>query len=956
MSTLKLFLKKKNIFCGVSAILSFLTVATVGFNAVCMKNAGVINDFFGINTSEMVNMGSNTGDTLYYGSSYGDGTLSAKNLDALVEDTLKHNVQELEEGSVLLKNDADALPLKSTERRMDVYGKYSEHLVGFNATTDNANYISFKNALLNENFDLDGGDKASVACVVLSRTGKEGEDLKLSNANGESALALEEEEKNLLKEIKSKGYEKIIAIINASNAMELEWMYSTEYGVDAALWVGGPGVVGSVGIVNVLTGKACPSGRLVDTYASNSLSSPACVNGNNNSQKWSNVSYLQTQTTERMSSVSFYNIQAENIYVGYKYYETRYEDSLLSRFGANDSVGSSTGGAWNYADEITYPFGYGLSYTQFEQSIKNVEKSGGEYAIDVEVKNVGDVAGKSVIQVYGQTPYGDYEINNKIEKSSIQLVGYGKTETLQPDESEIVTVTVEEYLLASYDYVNGEGGYALTAGDYYLAIGENSHDALNNVLAAKNVNGLYDENGAPVDGDASKAYTWKQAENDYDSYKLSYSGKVEVKNQFEDCDINYWIKDAVTYLTRSDWKNTYPIQAPSLAITDEMIQVINGEEYTMPDGAEEVYKTVVQGKDAGITSFMMMGKSFDDPTWDVFISQMSIEEMAQTLSETRLNDQIDSIVMPSYRAENGPLGLSSFYNCEGSKYDGTPCCRYADKPVLAATWNEELIENRGRLNGEEMLFAGYYEIYAPGANLHRTPFSGRNNEYYSEDANLTYMILTTEVVAMQKCGVTVQVKHIAGNDQEYNRQGICTFFTEQAFREGALRGFEGAMTKGESRGCMGGLHRLGLRWTNSSKAFCTGVLRNEWGFLGRLGTDGLGGKYMLHFSTSLSAGTTSYDLDNSGSAGKYVIDYLRSSNDGYMLLKLREAVKYNLYYMVNSPIMNGLTENTVLVYRTAWWQTALTSAICVLGAAYLAVTVCYVIGEIEERRSKNENK
>ncbi len=945
----KLSLTKKSVFCGLSAVFSFLLVSVIGLNVICSSNVGVINAFFGIKTSEIVNPNGTTDESLYFKSSYGDGKLSPENLEMLVKDTLAHNVKELEEGSVLLKNDGNALPLKDSERRVDVYGKYAGKLVGVNES--NPNLIDFKTALTNEGFDISGSDKADVAIVIISRNGSEGADIKMSNADGVSTLALNQEEKDLFNEIKGKGYKKIVAVINSSNAMELEWLYSKEYCVDAALWIGGPGTTGCVGIANILTGKVSPSGRLVDTYATNSLSAPACVNANEHSPRWTNTDYLKSNTSEVMSSVSFYNVQAESIYVGYKYYETRYEDCVLERFGANDSVGSSYGGAWNYADEITYPFGYGLSYTEFEQEIVEVtQNSNGDYTLSVKVKNVGAVAGKEVVQVYAQTPYGEYEINNLIEKSSVQLVGFGKTETLQPDEEVIIDVDVEEYLLASYDYINGDGGYVLTAGDYYFAIGDNAHAALNNILAQKGASGLCDENGNQVYGDTKQVYSWKQAENDYDSYKLSYSGKVEVKNQFEDCDINYWIKDTVTYLTRSDWKNTYPTSAPALAITDEMIQVINGEEYVMQDGAEEVYKTVVQGKDAGITSFMMMGKSFDDPTWETFLSQLSVDELSNMLSESMSNDQVDSIVMPAYRAGDGILNLNAAYACEGSEYNNVMCCRYADKPVLASTWNKELIENRGKLVGEEMLFAGYFEIYAPGANLHRTPFSGRNNEYYSEDANLSYIMGAIEVKAMQESGIVVQVKHIAGNDQEYNRSGLCTFFNEQAWREGSLRGFEGAITLGQAKGCMAGLHRLGLRWTNACEAFCTQVMRNEWGFMGRLGSDGLSSRFMTHFTTSVYAGTTSYCLDGKKSAGRGMSEYLKTSKDGYMLLKLREAAKYNLYHMVNSPIMNGLTADTVLVQRTGWWQYALTSVTCFIVAAFVLSTGLYAVFEIKGRR------
>lgn len=318
--------------------------------------------------------------------------------------------------------------------------------------------------------------------------------------------------------------------------MELGWL--EEYGVDACLWIGLPGQRGFEAVAGILNGTVNPSGHLTDTYAANSLSAPSVVNGSFNNQNWSNLEEVLEVVEDADDGVSWSTVQAEGIYIGYKYYETRYEDVVLKQGNADDAVGSSYGKAWDYAEEVTYPFGYGLSYTEFEQTLDDVVIEGDKITVTVTVKNTGAAAGKSVIQIYAQTPYGDYEKENLVEKSAIQLLNFGKTELLQPGESQTLTVECEKYLLASYDYTNAKS-YIMSEGDYYIAIGENVHDALNNVLAAKGADGMTDADGVAAAGEEGKTYTWKE-NFDADTCRNSrYTGK-EVTNQFADADINYW--------------------------------------------------------------------------------------------------------------------------------------------------------------------------------------------------------------------------------------------------------------------------------------------------------------------------------------------------------------------------------------------------------------------------------
>lgn len=935
-------MKVMNIFKGVAALLAVLLALSVSGTVVLYENEGVISNYLGIATGQIVNLAGTEGDLTYYKSAYGDGSFSAENLSLLVGDTYEQNVKELEEGAVLLKNDG-ALPFSVGERKVDLYGQYIDAPVDMGS----GEYaIDLKTALENESFDI-AADDADVAIIMLSRSVSEGNELSMINSDGISSLALQQSEKQIIQSVKTSGkYRKIIALINSSNPLEMEWAYSAEYGVDAVLWIGGPGQRGFAGVVNILTGKANPSGRLTDTYATVSTSAPACVNGSTNISRWSNVDYLRENSDEVASSIAYYNVQTENIYVGYKYYETRYEDCILGRYSASSEVGSSTGGAWNYADEITYPFGYGLSYTTFSQTFNNMEDNGDVFTVSVTVKNTGDVVGKSVVQVYAQTPYGEYERQNLVEKSAVQLVAFDKTDMIEPGGEETLEIEVDKYFLASYDYINARG-YILSEGTYYLAIGDDCHDALNNILAAKGCEGMTDAAGVPVGGDAAKTYSWELAALDTQTYRYAEGG--EVTNRFEDCDINYWLEDSVTYLSRSDWEGTYPVEKVSLAITDEMIEVLNGETYQKPADAPD-YSSFTQGANNGITALDMMGVEYgDDEKWNKFIDQLTVPEMASLLAGDFSKDQIDSIVLPSYFSGDGIDNLRASYR--NDPLDRS-CCRYSNEIVLASTWNRELVISRGRLMGEEMLFCGYFQIYGPGANLHRTPFCGRNKEYCSEDTNFTYLVTAELVKGFREKGVGVQIKHLAGNDQEYNRSGLCIFFTEQAWREGSLRGFEGAIREGGADGCMNGLNRVGLRWTNSSYALCTGVLREEWGFEGVVGSDGIASKYQTHFTTSLAAGTNSYCLDGKGSSSAAIVEYLEATNDGYMLSALRQAAKRNLYRLVNSPVMNGLTADSVILYQTAWWQTATTVIIAALAAADLCMLALYIAGEVRAKREE----
>ena len=385
-------------------------------------------------------------------------------------------------------------------------------------------------------------DYNDAAIVVLTRWGSEDSETAMYAPDGSHYLGLQTNEKDLLaylQGLKGTVFDKIIVVINADQMMELDWL--DDYDVDACLLAGIPGTQGFEGTANILLGTVNPSGRLVDTYAANSLSSPAVTYASGNTPMWGNADEVAATCTDNNSNgdqINYYTIYAEGIYVGYKYYETRYEDVVMGAGNAASVVGSSTGGAWNYADEVVYTFGYGLSYTTFDQQLGEVayNADADQYEVEVTVTNTGDTAGMSVVEIYAQTPYGDYEKQNNVEKSAIQFAGFEKTDVLQPGESVTVTVPVERYMLASYDSEGAEG-YILSAGTYYLSLGDDAHDALNNVLAAK---GYTTADGMTADGDADKVYSWEQAELDTESYRTSRYTDAEVTNQFDFADLSYY--------------------------------------------------------------------------------------------------------------------------------------------------------------------------------------------------------------------------------------------------------------------------------------------------------------------------------------------------------------------------------------------------------------------------------
>ena len=981
-------LKNYKIWRGLVAVFGVLLAVSIFMGMLCNTWAGQINIFLG---TLPPTVSDGDGDTMYYA---GDYTIDDEGYEQMVADSIENDIKTMTEGAVLVKNEDAALPLASGERRVTLFGRsvadpiYRGNSGG--AQIDPSRLIDLKTALEEEGFVINetlynayansstsrikvavtnaAGNRSSigeedisfytqalrdtwandyndVAIVMLTRDGGEGMDLFYEDADGISQLALHQQETDLLEMIASSGrFDKTVVLINSAYPMELEWVEDERYGVDACLWIGGPGLVGFAGVADILVGNADPSGHFVDTYASNSLSSAAVQNA-------FDISFSNTEHN--------YIVEAEGIYVGYKYYETRYHDQVL---GINNAAGStgvyaSANNSWDYAAEMAYPFGYGTSYASFTQSVNSIEWDRQAHTVtaSVTVRNEGVPEGssytgksKAVVQLYVQLPYEE----GMAEKSAIQLVDFVKTDELAPGEEQTVSIVADDYLFATYDEeaVNGadssrKGCYVFDEGDYYFAIGENAHDALNNVFAARGVDGMFDQFGNPVSGDANKAVCVELDAYDNTTYATSRETGEVVANLFDDVDINYYFdNDVVTYLTRADW-NTFPQRYDNLQATEEMIAMMEDISYTKPADAP-AYESFTQGADVTIKFVEMRDVPYDDERWETFLNQLTITDMSNMVGENFGQPAVTSVGKPANTNSDGPSGPQVSYN-------GNAPIMHVNEVVAASTWNKDLLASRGKFIAEDCLFGGTTQLWSPGCNIHRTPFSGRNFEYYSEDSIMSYLCGAAQCEAMQAYGVNAAPKHFVGNDQETNRTELCTYMTEQALRQGPFKGFEGAFIEGGALGTMLSTSKIGNREIYTDYNVMTGLLRDEWGWKGVTITDSV-----AHWSTTnptikaLAAGNDTFNARTA--CGTEVRTYIVKNRDGYLLQQLRLANKHYFYAMSRSNIINGLTVDTVVSDFVPWWQTALLAIEVVIGVAAAGCAVMFVLTRFVLGRKKEE--
>lgn len=953
----------------VAAVLSILLAISIGVTAgatsyrslICTAIGGEMYRLEGGDDSEAIHLYESNGMSL------SDWKAEA---DALVEEVMSG-------GIVLLKNDNQVLPL-SKGAKVTLFGRSSVDLVlgGTGAgNIDATNPVDLRSAMEADGaFDVndtvwdfyktyDGKDGYirsngsymgaspdqifiaevptseytnevrdsynsynDAAIVVFSRVGGEGSDMPTSQfGDGSKYLAFQPQEEALLREIQSSGaFDKVIALINTSNAMELSWLDQKEFGIDACLWIGGVGQSGARAVASVLSGAVNPSGRLADTYAADSFSSPAMQNFGDFT--FDNAQEIEAQIGAQNNGTK-YVVYAEGIYVGYRYYETRYADGVLDPAGTNalSSAGAFVGSTWDYSNEVCYPFGYGLSYgaengRPFVQELVSCQMGEDALTAQVKVTNTGTAAGRDVVQLYVQQPY----TKGGVEKSAIQLAGFEKTGMLAPGASETVTVTAKKADFASYDYKT-EKTYILDSGDYRFALGNGAHEALNNVLAAM---GKTTADGMDADGDKSLVYTW----NNPQKVRLdqSFSGD-QITNRFDDAGLDYYGQD-MEYLTRSDW-NTFPESYTGLTATAEMMAAIDAEGSYQPGDKDT--SAISTGVDSQMTIAKMVGVPFDDKAeWDKILNQLTVEEMTLIVCGSALSP-IPTIAYPAAFMKDGPQGnMLRTYTEDGSVATG-----FCGEVVRASTFDRELMRRVGDAMGEDWLRTDTEGAYTPAVNIHRTPYAGRNFEYYSEDGFLAGELAYEEVMGLQDKGAISYIKHFAFNDQETNRQGVCTFSNEQALREVYLKAFEKSFTEGHVKGSMGAFNRIGCIWAGAHKGLQKDIVRTEWGSTAILDTDIAINTTMQSVAAGLENGNTLW-----ATSGTVFYNYMvgKVPNDAKLLANMREACHVILYNMANSSGMNGLSPTAHVVKVTPYWEMAAYVVIGVLAVADAAAIVWIV--------------
>lgn len=989
----------KKIFANISIGLLILTYFG---SSIAGQFSGQINSFLGVSTSKIVTTDGSSQDTGEYPRYYESAFQSVAELKAAG----LAKAEEVEaEGAVLLKNNG-LLPLKGTEVSLfgatassPVYGgtgsgavdtadapSYVDAMERSGLTVTNTDLLDwYKQKEYGRDFSASGEEineakwsgieksgatygQGEVAIFVVGRVGGEANDLKSVNHvdggynpigadvdQNSDYLMLNKNELGILaglKGLKDEGkISGIVVLINSANPISAAFLNDEEYGVDAALWIGSVGQSGLYAVGGILSGSVNPSGSLPDTWWTNNYLNPAVANFG--SYTYTNAGdYSFASSPSKFTS---YVVYQEGIYLGYRYTETRYEDAVL---------GAGNAGAYHYPDVVAYPFGYGLSYTSFSIDDMQVSKQGSgsetEYVVTAVVTNTGDTAGKKAVQVYVQKPYTDYDRQNQIEKASVELAGYGKTGMLAPGESETVTVTVPEYFFTSYDAL-GSGAFILEDGAYYLTAASDSHEAINNILAAK---GKTTADGMTREGNAALVYSTDYA-FDAATYAKAYGTGSDVASLFASADINRYEgrgDNQVTYLSRSDWEGTLMLWADrdedgqndsyvKLSMTDQMYQdaILDGADIPADDGqwpvmgsSETSYTLIELMKDDAGNAL-----DYNDPKWDALLDQLTYEDMARLCAVgLRMTVSLESVGKPETLDHNGPSGVTQKYSAGPNGYANqtgdpdkelTGTC-YPCNGIIAATMNDKLVQEVGELIGEDAMWAGYAGFYGSGLNIHRTPYAGRVFEYYSEDGTLTGLIDTYETIGIQSKGVYVYNKHFALNDQELQRQGLGTWCNEQAMREIYLRAFELPIVNADAKCVMTAFNRIGAVWSGACEPLLTGWLRGEAGMTGFAVTDMYEGDYMSkphevlagndipdNFPGTTGTVTTGASTDN---LGFEFADYgpNGATPNAQVARALRESSHRVLYTVLHSRGMDGIGSNTRIVSVTPFWQTALTGA------------------------------
>lgn len=857
-----------------------------------------------------------------------------------------------EEGITLLKNENGALPL-SANTKLNVFGWSSTNPVYGGAgsgSSDSSQAVSLLKGLAEAGFELNTAledfytafrtdrptisffgvdftvpeptideykeahifenakDFSDTALVVIARSSGEGSDLAISlskennfvlDENGrdiifstqeddldasKSYLELSNREIAMLDEVTS-DFENVIVVINSAQPMELGWLDEYE-SINAAIWCPSPGQVGFRALGKILAGEVNPSGHLVDTFVYDLWDTPY-INNIGNFQ-YSNYEDVTGATENTVPFVEY----SEGIYVGYKFYETAASEGFI-----------------DYDAVVQYPFGYGLSYTNFESKIASVDDDGQNITMHIEVTNKGDAAGKTVAQVYYNPPY----YNGGIEKASANLVGFVKTSLIEAGATEYVEVSFSYEDMASYDsskIKSTDGAYVLEAGDYQINLCSDSHNVIDTYVATVDKDIIYDDENA---GKRS-------------------SDKVTATNELE-----YASGDNI-YLSRADGFANYE---EAMAAPDNYVMTSEMKEYYASrltyDAAEydSGAEMPVTGADNDLEFKDMVGLEYDDPKWEELLDELTVDEMKSLAGDGTFHAvAANSINLSSTFETDGPTAVNSFFT-------GKTGTAFPAPIMVASTWNIELAAKFGESIGHELNDFGFTGWYGPGMNIHRTAFSGRNFEYYSEDGFLSGKIAASEVAAVRKLGIIPYLKHFALNDSETNRaRGICTWCTEQAIREIYLKPFEMAVKDGGANGIMNSKNAIGSKWVGANAEVQINILREEWGFNGIVGTDSLdtASEYYEDPNEALRAGTDKM------MPMSFSDEYWADESAG-TVLALRNASHHIIYTLTNS---NAVSMGTGI----PGWIMKLIFADILLGA----LLVTWELLTIKENKNKNKNE
>lgn len=794
--------------------------------------------------------------------------------------------------------------------------------------------------------------KDSIGICVFARGAGEGNTYKpgsalnyAGEATGEDPLKLSADELAVVEAAKETCSKVIVLLNTGNNMMIADIAEGGSHEVDGICYIGCPNDYQTIGIANVLTGKVNATGALASAFVRDHQSIPAVQNVGgdyfadyeivcrNDDPRYPGKE-IGNIGTGSFGGADTYNggmyiVEAEGIYVGYKYYETRYFDAVMGQGNANSAAGATQGSAWNYGDEMLYTFGHGLSYLDYTQTIKSVtvdRSVNGNITAVVEVKNNSNQDGKFLTQLYVQQPYTDYDRTNLVEKSAVMFLNSAKVD-VAAGKSKEVTITIPTKYLASYD-ANNAKTYILDAGDYYFTAAAGAHEAVNNILAAQ---GKTTADGMDAAG-KNAVVSWKL--DALDNTTFAIANNTTVTNVADDADLNYWLPGTVTYLTRQDW-NTFPINYNKLNLKiadspkkDQWIAEMRGETYTISDtgaAVEAVPGPKFTASEIGAEQL----NNINDPYWDKLVHAITIDEaVGAVIHGGSRSDTLTNIDNPVVIQNEGPTGISAGYTDEAT--GKTYKFNVNSQTLLGCSFNPELAYQWGLVEGNSCLWVERYDLWGSGLTLNRTPYNGRNYEYISEDPMLTNVIGREVIQGCSDKGIINGPKHMGFNDQEHNRAGISAYMTEQKFRETDLRGFEGALSDAFGMGVMIAFNRIGATNASHHVGMIQKIVRGEWGFKGLISTDMMNNYLYFNAESMVMAGITQvadFAADNSHiNLGEGGVDAVwphisleTVSKDSNLVEQARENLKYQLYIFANSAILNISTQRV-----NTWWDTALT--------------------------------